>query len=514
MATSGASLASEHMGGTEPLSPGKGTTVHRRHIRLAATLACVTLAAGTSSISGTADAAPVEGSPLALWAPDRLVTESWGGRIFTDFGLRVTAPTAPFELWSTRASYEEPIQTEWRAADGAVIAQLTPGTMPNFSGLPDFIEITVRRVSDGSVVRQRSQDACFNGRSQRVEPNAPATSPYPYGCPWNPYTLGSVMGIQQGHAVSIGNEWGRAMRLGPGKYDVTSTIAPSYLTAFGIATADAQRTSRLVVIDGRTASGARRTTAEASTSGTATPAAREPGAEAAGAIPETLPDLRSLPAFGAQLNGKGTMLRFSATVWNGGDSPMVVDGFRGAGEDHLDAYQYFFDAAGNETAHQQVGEMHWHADNHNHWHFEDFAQYSLLSADKSEVVRSTKQSFCLANTDAVDYTRPNADWNPTNTSLESGCGEADAISVRQVLAAGSGDTYTQYRAGQAFPIKTLPNGIYWIRVAANPFQNLVEGDATNNDSLRKVRIGGTAGNRWVKSPQVGIIDETLPDFFG
>ena len=42
----------------------------------------------------------------------------------------------------------------------------------------------------------------------------------------------------------------------------------------------------------------------------------------------------------------------------------------------------------------------------------------------------------------------------------------------------------------------------------------MESDSTNNASLRKVRIGGTAAKRWVRSPQVGIIDETLPDFFG
>ncbi|MGH3336050.1 MAG: lysyl oxidase family protein, partial [Nocardioides sp.] len=431
--------------------------MHRRHTRLAATLACATLAVGTSSISGGAAAAPAEGSPIALWAPDRVVTESWGGRVYTDFGLRVTAPTAPFELWSTRASYDEPIRTEWRAVDGTVLAELDPGTMSDFSGLPDFLEITVRRVSDGAVVRQRIRAGCFNGRSQRIEPEAPARSPYPQGCPWNPYTLGSVMGIQQGHAVSLGYEWARPMRLTAGRYDVTSTIAPSYVSMFGIDPADARRVTRLVVTDGRTdgrtAARPRLTTAETSTPAAGSPAAREPGAEAAGVIPETQPDLRSLPAFGALLNGKGTMLRFSATVWNGGDSPLVVDGFQGGGEDHLDAYQYFFDGAGNETGHQLVGEMQWHAENHQHWHFEDFAQYSLLNADKTEVVRSTKQSFCLANTDAVDYTRPNADWNPTNTSLESDCGEADAISVRQVLSAGSGDTYTQYRAGQAFPVK-------------------------------------------------------------
>ena len=83
----------------------------------------------------------------------------------------------------------------------------------------------------------------------------------------------------------------------------------------------------------------------------------------------------------------------------------MVDGFRNEDDpDHMDAYQYFYDADGNETGHMPVGEMHWHAQNHQHWHFEDFARYRLLNADQTKAVRSTKQSFCLANTDAVDYT--------------------------------------------------------------------------------------------------------------
>jgi hypothetical protein len=52
----------------------------------------------------------------------------------------------------------------------------------------------------------------------------------------------------------------------------------------------------------------------------------------------------------AEVGNHGRSLRFSATVWNAGDAPLVVDGFRRPGEDAMDAYQYFFDADGNETA--------------------------------------------------------------------------------------------------------------------------------------------------------------------
>ena len=58
-------------------------------------------------------------------------------------------------------------------------------------------------------------------------------------------------------------------------------------------------------------------------------------------------------------------------------------GFRRADEDVMDAYQYFYDAGGNEVGARLAGTMEWDArDGHLHWHFTDFAQYNLLKADK------------------------------------------------------------------------------------------------------------------------------------
>src|SRR5207253_2553587 len=98
-----------------------------------------------------------------------------------------------------------------------------------------------------------------------------------------------------------------------------------------------------------------------------------------------------------------------------------------------------------------------HRKTHHHWHFRDFATYTLLRADKSTAAVSKKEAFCLANTDAVDLTVPGADWNPDNRDLSTDCGEEDSLSLREVLAAGWGDTYAQFRAGQSFSLKNLPN---------------------------------------------------------
>ena len=174
----------------------------------------------------------------------------------------------------------------------------------------------------------------------------------------------------------------------------------------------------------------------------------------------------------------------------------------------MDAYQYFFDADGNQTGYQDVGHMHWDPKaSHQHWHFEDFARYSLLRKDKTQAAVSKKEAFCLANTDAVDLTVPGAAWKPENTDLATSCGDYSSLSIREVLAAGWGDTYTQYRAGQSFAIDKLKNGVYFIAVAANPGGNLVETSTANNVALRKIRLGGKPGARTVKVSQVGIIKD-------
>ena len=119
----------------------------------------------------------------------------------------------------------------------------------------------------------------------------------------------------------------------------------------------------------------------------------------------------------------GNFLRFAATVWNAGDSPLVVDGFRRDGEAVMDAYQYFFDGDGNQTGYQQIGEFEFdEKPSHQHWHFRDFATYTLLRADQTTAAVSKKEAFCLANTDSIDQTVTNADWNPENTDLSTDCG--------------------------------------------------------------------------------------------
>jgi hypothetical protein len=134
---------------------------------------------------------------------------------------------------------------------------------------------------------------------------------------------------------------------------------------------------------------------------------------------------------------------------------------------------------------------------HHHWHMEDIAQYDLLDQDGNRVVLSSKQSFCLAPTDAINLTQAGADWRPDQAGLWSACAGEESIWLREVLPAGWGDTYFQSVAGQSFNITNLPNGHYAIRVTTDPNHNLLETDYTNNVGLLNITLGGKLGNRTV-----------------
>lgn len=484
------------------------TTPRRARATAAATaLALSGLALSGAAIGPPAGAASPAEPSLELWGPARATAYAYGTDVYLEPMFRVVAGD-PVEVRAHRPGYDEPIRAELVAPGGTV--PLPADAMSDFSGLTDFLTVTVVKVSTGREMTSWTQDACLNGDSQRTRPDAPASSPYPYGCPSNPYTVGSVMGVQAGHSAelaSYGTQYD-GLQLRPGKYDLTATVRPELAALFHMTTTSV--TTRLTVARDSCTRCLRSVQGTAATEDVSPPAHVHAPRGAVGGITDgPRPDLEALPPWQLALNRKGTVLRFAATVWNGGPSPMVVEGFRDAtDEDTLDAYQYFFDQDGNQVGYQQVGHMHWHAGNHNHWHFEDFARYELLDADLNPVVPSTKNSFCLANTDAVDYTVPGADWKPGGTDLSSACGGRSALSVREALSSGSGDTYYQYRTGQAFRIKDLPDGVYHLRITANPDGNLLEERTDNNTAMRRLKLRTDKyGMRTLKVSKVGIIDE-------
>jgi len=582
------------------LQKGRPSHLNRPYLAVAAAVAVV---AGV--VAAAPDAKSEEPTPkLSLIAASTSVTlDSWkeDPGVYLDLGTYLTSENGALELKVTRKSYKDPVVAQQILRNGKKTRTRTlpAGLVNDFAGLPGFTQITLTDEA-GSTVLEKSETFCPNNASGRVRPDAPANSKYPESCPTNPFTLGSVWGVENGWASNTyAGFYTNPVQLAAGTYTAEINVAEKYRDLFGIA--DKPQTVKVVVRErswedeesagargsakttasghsahaehdahaehsaharhgagadtpapGAVTSGAgpsynaghgpypsappalpwamkrkalgrqALTTAEAGDSPGQTDGSRQaPGARpnakrpaGKASVPDVpKPDLRSLPAYGITVSdgyeevpGKD-YLAFSANVWNAGPAKLVVDGFRSPGKEVMDAYQYFYDTDGTQVGYTPTGGLEWDPrPGHEHWHFLDFASYRLLTADQKETVRSGKEAFCLANTDAVDYTVKNADWHPGNTDLSTACGQENSISVREVLDVGSGDTYTQDLPGQSFDITDLPNGTYYIQVLANPENRLKETDHSNNSALREVVLGGEKGARTVTVPPHHLVD--------
>ncbi|GHB76063.1 hypothetical protein GCM10010306_082450 [Streptomyces umbrinus] len=567
---------------------GSRTRLQRATLAAGAALTVVVAGAGAAPGAGAAQESTAGKPKLKLIAASNSVTldrYEWDGAsgVFLDLGTYLSVDDAPLEFKVTRKSYKDPVVAQQILRDGTSTKTkaLPAGLVKDFSGLPGFIDVSIKNAA-GEEVSATKGTFCPNNASGRIRPDAPATSKYPQSCPTNPFTLGSVWGVEKGWASNTSSiDYDKPVDLPVGEYTAEVGVAKQYRDLFGIP--DDQHTIKLTVRSGEGGEGAGVAASRSSASSAhhggghgahGTQSAEDPAAAAAAAahhygprgadaptppafshaledrglahhlgdgpghtdgsriapalkpaakrpsgragVPANVPkpDLRSLPAWDIAVTdgedgdapGKD-YLAFSANVWNAGPAPLVVDGFRSPGKDLMDSYQYFYDAAGKQVGYTPSGTMEWDPrEGHEHWHFTDFASYRLLSEDQTKEVRSGKEAFCLANTDAVDYTVKNANWHPENTDLSTACGQQNSISVREVLDVGSGDTYTQYRPGQSFDITDLPNGTYYIQVIANPENRLQETNTKNNVALRKVVLAGEPGARTVTVPPHDLIN--------
>ncbi|MDN0200480.1 lysyl oxidase family protein [Streptomyces sp. S.PNR 29] len=567
-------------------SQEKSSRLHRAALAAGAALTVVVTVSGAAPGAGAAQAKASAGKPkLKLVAASNSVTlDRWKDEpgVQLDLGTYLTVDDAPLEFKVTRKSYKDPVvaQQILRDGKGTRAKTLPAGLVKDFSGLTGFLDVSITNAA-GEEVAKTSQAFCPNNASGRLRPDAPATSHYPQSCPTNPFTLGSVWGVEKGWAANTSNvDYSyQPVDLPAGEYTAKVSVAKKYRDLFTIP--DDRPTIKVTVRErdwdeGGAGLAARRSSTRHAgghgghgghsghqaagqgahsshhygprgadvpvppafphaladrgmtphlgdgpghTDGSRVapalkPAAKRPTGKAGAPANTPKPDLRSLPAWDIAITdgedgdvpGKD-YLAFSANVWNAGPAPLVVDGFRSPGKDLMDAYQYFYDAKGKQVGYTPTGTMEWDPrEGHEHWHFTDFASYRLLSEDQTKEVRSGKEAFCLANTDAIDYTVKNANWHPENTDLSTACGQQNSISVREVLDVGSGDTYTQYRPGQSFDITDLPNGTYYIQVIANPEKRLQETNTDNNVALRKVVLGGEPGARTVTVPPHELID--------
>ena len=462
-----------------------------------------------ATVPATADDVP---SVRLLSTQDHIdVVKDRRGQVYLNPGVWVASVGGAFQLEVSRPDYDSPVSfVQIDHASGDVVRELPTDLLEGWYGLAHFVHATVRN-GQGHLLARTSMPFCPNqyGRS-RISDDGPLNPTYPTFCGGGPFTLGTVFGIDEGWATPVFGDYyyGNGLYFeAPGShFTLTVWIDNTWAEVLGVAPEDARVTVSV-------------TATKRARSGPA-PAPPVPGTDdvamtrrAAALVPDTteppagtLPDLVALPAWSIQtLSRRGhDYLAFAATEWNGGPGILDVEGFRERNAATMDAYQYFI-VDGQPVGRARVGSMEYHSEHH-HWHFEQFTQYSLIGGGEVQV--SGKQSWCLANTDAVDLTRPGANWLASwSGDLFTQCGSQGAIWIREVLDVGWGDTYGQYIPGQAFEITDVPNGDYVIRVEVNPDHLLVETSMANNVQDRVIHLRGKPGSRRVTvEPWHGIED--------
>jgi len=464
--------------------------------------AALGIAVLSSVVSSAGPAAAADPPSIRMLASSTTLTVERGRRdfVWVDPGAWIASVGGAFELRATRADYDSPVVLEQvDATTGDPLRSLPADLLDGWYGLADFVHVSVRHGDDRPVLRSSTSFCPNTWDRQRLNDEGPVNARYPTFCAGGPFTRGMVWGIDDGWAVpSLGDVYyGLGWKAERNRYRIRVWIDPSYRPLLGISDADAEIVVRVRVARGTSA---RRATERPGPA--YAPAANVP--DVTDPAPETLPDLVALPAWSIdpyhdRRSGRD-VLRFNATEWNAGPGTLVVEGFRDTDETEMDADQYF-SSGDDPVGRTNIGALEYHAGGgHDHWHFEEFTAYSLLDASKELVAPSDKQSWCLANTDAIDLAVPNANWVAYGGDLFTACGGPSALWVREVLDVGWGDTYSQYVAGQAFDITDLPNGTYYIRVHVNPTGAMLESTDANNVEDRLVILKGRPGSRRVEVP--------------
>lgn len=467
------------------------------------------------SLAAPATAAEDPAPALTLRKPTGSIKAQTDSNRWVSFPipLWVQAPERAFELHVGRSHTADPIAVNWQSEAGAMPLPAFAVEDWNGWGLKNFFDISVRDI-EGNKIRHRRTNWCPAGYERaRIAPNAEPER-YPQLCGGgNPFTRYQVWGLERGWAVNS-DLWSQ-FKMKPGFYWLEVRVTKPYREALRLE--PTLQTYRLTVTQGRGGGWAGPkpqpidrvvNVHEGRPGGPTSTGAERPVITNADPEPDpsTISDLASVPAWNIQLvNQRGReTLTFAATVWNAGPAPLMVDGFRRGSGELMDAYQSFVDESGDVVGYGNVGTFEWDPRRgHTHWHFTDFARYQLLDAGEGEVVRSTKEAFCLAPTDAEDLLIERAEWRPGNMGF-SQCGWKDSISIREVLPAGWGDTYMQWTPGQSFDVTDLPDGDYFLETMANPDGKLFDVTPSNDRALRALTLSHVGGQRIVSvAPYVG-----------
>jgi hypothetical protein len=213
---------------------------------------------------------------------------------------------------------------------------------------------------------------------------------------------------------------------------------------------------------------------------------------------ELLPNIRALPPSAIAMLTASSM-KFSATSWNPGDAKLELiarnpqtDPVTGQVKQPVDQRIY---CSGGGYYDRPAGNAEYHPE-HNHVHYNDYANYILEPADGSNQQnprQGSKTTFCIMDTTSVNTQLQGAsasavfDWCPTQ----------DPSFNTQGMSVGWGDTYGSNLPGQSLLIGDLAAGMYRLRHVFDPKNLLKEKAEDDNESCKLVEIGDGSNGRYV-----------------
>jgi hypothetical protein len=187
-----------------------------------------------------------------------------------------------------------------------------------------------------------------------------------------------------------------------------------------------------------------------------------------------------------------TLLRFAAVNTNVGLGPLELraGGIDGTGQQ---VFQRIYRSDGSSYD-RLAGTMTYHPQ-HNHFHFNNFALYTLTSVSNTSGSGQTseKTSFCVEDTTQIDLSLPGAPRSGVYTTCNPDV---------QGLSVGWGDRYGPTLDGQSIDITGDPEGDYHLTIETDPVSSndttdgvpgqLVETDDSDNVSCIRLHINPAA----------------------
>ena len=182
--------------------------------------------------------------------------------------------------------------------------------------------------------------------------------------------------------------------------------------------------------------------------------------------------------------GGRRLLRLSNGTANAGTGPLYLYGVTpGNGDGTQDVRQRVFREDGSFFE-RVAGVFVYHAE-HNHIHFEEWAQYRLRRVVGQDgvgdvVAEGAKTSFCILDLGVYDRNLP---------GYRPGGFFRSCSSTTQGLSVGWIDVYSRSLPGQNIDITDVPDGHYWIESEVDPNNNVLESNEDNNIARVRITIG-------------------------